>query len=365
MFKRLVAVIAGIGFMFFGAVNARAESTEELAKQLRELKEEVTLLKGSVQKQEKQAEFLKGWKIGGHIIAGATATKGDAQATFDRVRIQLDKEIIAKYLTARVSIDSSGFDKPSLFINEAWLGWQVAQHSALKFGISSTPFADAEEYGWRWLGKQVGSSMVSNDLGVGTKAVGIGYAYAIPAGFGNVRLFAGNGPWGGGNAYQGAVDLTPFSGAGNTFVKGSFIRVAGIFNDADAGNGTVGLVRIGSEKAGLYHISFMGTTFEGPASFLQKRYSELAPLAKKGADINADGYEALASVYPMRLLDVKAYDGLFLMARWREVSGDVSTSQTIFLVGYDITKYLRVGMGPVWNSNPGSMSFNVSAQVLF
>lgn len=365
MFKRLIAAVSCLGVLLFGAANTRAaESNEELAKQLRELKEEVTLLKGSVQKQQKEAEWLKGWKISGHVIAGAVATKGDAQASFDRMRVQLDKKLLDS-LSVRITIDSTGIDKPSLFINEAWLGWQATTRSTLKFGISSTPFADAEEYGWRWLGKSVGSSLFSNDLGVGTKAMGVGYSYAIPAGWGNVRLFAGSGPWDGGNAYQGAIDLTPFSGAGNTFVKGSFVRVAGIFNDADTGNGTLGLVRIGNEKAGLYHISLMGTTFEGPASFLQKRYPELKPFVKKGADIDTTGYEALVSAYPMRLLDVKAYEGLFLMARWREVSGGVSTSQTMFLVGYEITKYFCVGMGPVWDSNPSGMKFNFSARVMF
>lgn len=362
--KLLVAVIGCLCIMLFGVINVRAESNEELAKQLRELKEEVTLLKGSVQKQQKEAEFLKGWKISGHVIAGAVATKGDAQASFDRMRVQLDKKLLDS-LSVRITIDSTGFDKPSLFINEAWLGWQATQHSALKFGISSTPFADAEEYGWRWLGKSVGSSLFSNDLGVGTKAMGVGYGYTIPAGWGNVRLFAGNGPWDGGNAFQGAVDLTPFSGVSNTFVKGAFVRVAGIFNDADTGNGTLGLIRVGSEKAGLYHISLMGTAADVPASSLLKRYPELKLAAKNGEDTSAVGYEALVSVYPMRLMDVKVYDGLFLMARWREISGDVSTSQTMFLVGYDITKYLRVGLGPVWNSNPSETKFNVSAQVLF
>lgn len=364
MFKSLVAVVSCLGILFFGAVNARAETTEELANQLRELKEEVTLLKGSVQKQQKEAEFLKGWKISGHIIAGAVATKGDANATFDRMRVQLDKKLLDS-LSVRITIDSTGVDKPSLFINEAWLGWQATQRSTLKFGISSTPFADAEEYGWRWLGKSVGSSLFSNDLGVGTKATGVGYGYAIPQGWGAVRLFAGNGPWDGGNGFQGSVDLTPFSGAGNAFAKNSFVRVAGLFNDADTGNGTLGLVRVGSEKAGLYHISLMGTTMDAPANSLLKRYPELKIAAKNGEDISAVGYEALVSAYPMRLLDMKAYEGLFLMARWREVSGDVSTSQTVFVVGYDITKYLRVGMGPVWNSNPSETKFNVSAQVLF
>lgn len=362
MLKKLVAVVGCLGILLFGVANARAESNEELAKQLRELKEEVTLLKGSVQKQQKEAEWLNGWKISGHVIAGAVATKGDANATFDRMRVQLNKKLLDS-LSVRITIDSNA-DK-ILFLNEAWLGWQATQRSTFTLGISSTPFADREEYGWRWLGKSVGSSMISSDLGFGTKGTGVGYAYAIPQGWGNVRLFAGSGPWDGGNAYQGAVDFTPFSHARNTFVKGSFIRVAGIFNDADTGNGTLGLVRIGSEKTGLYHISLMGTTFEGPASFLQKRYPELKPLVKRGDDIDTTGYEALVSAYPMRLLDVKAYDGLFLMARWREVSGDVSASQTMFLVGYDITKYLRIGMGPVWDSNPGGMKFSASAQVLF
>lgn len=364
MFKSLVAVVSCLSILFFGVANARAESNEEIAKQLRELKEEVTLLKGSVQKQQKEAEFLKGWKISGHVIAGAVATKGDAQASFDRMRVQLDKKLLDS-LSVRITIDSTGVDKPSLFINEAWMGWQATTRSALKFGISSTPFADPEEYGWRWLGKSVGSSLFSNDLGIGTKAMGVGYGYAIPQGWGNVRLFAGNGPWDGGNAFQGAVDLTPFSGAGNTFVKNSFVRVAGLFNDADTGNGTLGLVRVGSEKAGLYHISLMGTSMDAPANSLLKRYPELKLAAKNGEDISAFGYEALVSAYPLRLLDVKAYEGLFLMARWREVSGDVSTSQTVFVVGYDITKYLRVGMGPVWDSNPSGMKFSVSAQVLF
>lgn len=364
MFKKLVVVVGCLGIMLFGVTNARAESNEELAKQLRELREEVTLMKGSMQKHE-QADFLKGWKIGGHIIAGATATKGDAQATFDRVRIQLDKDLIAKYLSVQVQIESTGIEKPSLFLKTARLSWQITQNSTINVGIDGTPLAGIEESGLRWLGREVGTSMLDKDFGVATNALGVSYAYSLPYGLGKTHFFAGNGPWDDGNSFQGRIDATPFSGAGNLFVKNSFIRLGGIFNDADAGNSTLGLIRVGSEKAGLYHVSLMGTAAAVQASSLLKRYPELKLAAKNREDVSATGYEALAYGYPMRLADRTAFDGLFLMARWREIAGDIHSSQAAFVVGYDITKYLRVGMGPVWSSNPSETKFNVSAQVLF
>lgn len=306
--------------------------------------------------------FLKGWKVKGHVLFGADLSnkKSDhaAEMWFDRARLDLEKEGLSFFkendgglrFTFETFNDKDS-KKPEFYLKYIYSWVKLNKDLTLQAGYIPTPLVGPEEMGTRWLGREIGKSLVDTDLKVSSRALAAGLKYTFP--IGKVYFIVGEGHYNNGNSMEGIVEVKPFESNSSSIMKNFFARAGGIYNmpaDEETSSSTLALMRVGFEEKGKYSVSFMGLKTSGPASRLEKNYPGLKKNFK-GMDIDNTGYEFRGQVYPWKIIGGSdKLEKVWFMARHRGLTGDFDFTQTALLAGYDMSKNITIGAGPVFTS---------------
>ena len=370
MKKILIAILSVFFLIAMAAIGINAASAaEEKDTKIEDLKtkqysSDISTPVSTPQIKNKAASLFEGWKVSGHVLFGANLSNEraahDAEMYFDRGRLDLKKEGLSFFkehdgglrFTFETFYDADS-KKPEFFLKYVYPWIKLTDNTTLQAGYIPTPLIGPEEMELRWLGEEIGKSLIDTHLKMSSRTLGAGLEYALP--IGKIYVTAGEGSYNSGNAIEGIVELTPFKSSEN-FLKYFFAHVGGMYNmtaeEAKADNSTLWLARAGFQEKGVYSLSGMVLTTNGPSSRLAKEYPGLTKYFKN-QDIENDGFELLGRVYPWKVIgadNASDMKKVWIMARHRNITGDFGYTQNAIMAGYDISNNLQIGIGTAISS---------------
>lgn len=362
--KKILVVILSIFFFITGVVNIATAIEEKDLRKIEGLKmKQYSSDVSSSQVQSKPASLFEGWKVSGHVLFGANLSNEkathDAEMYFDRGRLDLKKEGLSFFkehdgglrFTFETFNDANS-KKPEFFLKYVYPWIKITDNMTLQAGYIPTPLVGPEEMDIRWLGEEIGKSFIDTHLKMSSRTLGAGLEYTLP--IGKVYVTAGEGSYNSGNAVEGIVELTPFKSSEN-FLKYFFAHAGGMYNmtaeETGVNNSTLWLARAGFKENGVYSVSGMILTTNGPASRLAKEYPGFTKNFK-GKDVDNTGFELLGRIYPWKIIasDNDDMKKIWIMARHRNITGDFDFVQNSIMAGYDISNNLQIGIGPTFSS---------------
>lgn len=311
----------------------------------------------TMSKLDKSLGALKGWSFkGSHIIMGFghSGTTGDTDPLFDRGRLNVTKEFKLFDRNAGVRFTLETFlnkdsGKNEFFLKYAYPWVEVLHGLKAKAGWVEGPVVGPEEMGIRGLGGRLGKSMVDVDLGLPSNRLGGGldYNFDLHGMKGNISTILGKGAYFGNNkSWETYGQLFPFASRTDIF-KNFFVGAGGLYEWGELGDTTLLIGRTGLYDKDRLELSMAGLTTSGSANRLVKMYPGLKSF--KDGDVSNTGLEALGRAYPWKIAGSQnGLKDLWFMARYREIFGDWGYKSVAALVGYDVNKFIRFGIGPEW-----------------